>query len=69
MNKAQEIRLFQSLAGNQPHLKTWLEMQKAKQVEVLCKQTDLVALHRAQGHVSLIDTMLDFLEKAPQLPA
>lgn len=69
MTRQQEIQLFQSLAANQPRLREYLEAQKAKQVEVLCKAVDLVAVHRAQGGIAAYDTLLTLLAAAPALPA
>jgi hypothetical protein len=69
MTPQQEIMLFQSLAANQPRLKDWLQTQKDKAVGTLCQATELPQIHRAQGSVSLIDKMLELLDKAPQLRA
>lgn len=69
MNQQQEIQLFQSLAGNQPRLKDWLQIERDKQVKILCTSTDLHIIQRAQGQVAQVDRMLMLLEKAPTLRA
>lgn len=59
-----ELQLFRHLAGNYTGLAEWLQRERTKQVEVLCKNPNHESLLKAQGVVMQIDRMLQLLDIA-----
>jgi hypothetical protein len=64
MTKDQKLALFAQVNANYPALRETLTEQRAEALKYLIGAGDLVAVHRAQGRVAVLDEFIEMLASA-----